>query len=154
MLHLLIILRCTFAFVILPVSILLIFMPLFSEPYLLFYCSSSTEDPPGLLPTHCLAGARSPCHTIEVLTTCLLHFFYLLFILYFCFILNRNFLLGPVLCASKLLKLLKANCVILLFLLPQLVSIRNKDLQTQNLTISTIISDPDTPVISPPAGTS
>ena len=44
--------------------------------------------------------------------------------------------------------------VILLFLLPQLVSIRKEDLQTQKLTTSTIISHPDTPVISPPGGTS
>ena len=43
--------------------------------------------------------------------------------------------------------------VILLFLLPQLVSARNEDLQTQTLTASTITSDPDTLVITPPGGT-
>ena len=42
--HLLIFLRCSLAFVILPVSILLVFMPLFSEPCLLFYWSSPAED--------------------------------------------------------------------------------------------------------------
>ena len=42
--------------------------------------------------------------------------------------------------------------VILLFLLPQLVSIRNEDLQTQTLTASTITSDPDTLVNTPPGG--
>ena len=58
-------------------------------------------------------------------------------------------------CAPKSLKLLKANCVfvyvILLFLLPQLVSIRNEDLQT--LTVLTLTSGPDTLVITPPGGT-
>ena len=44
--------------------------------------------------------------------------------------------------------------VILLFLLPQLVSIRKEDLQTQNLTTSTIINDLDTSVIIPHGGTS
>ena len=44
--------------------------------------------------------------------------------------------------------------VILLFLLGQLVSIRNEDLQTQNLTTSTIINDLDKPVFSPPGGLS
>ena len=44
--------------------------------------------------------------------------------------------------------------VILLFFLPQLVSIRNKDLRTQNLTTLTITSNPDTPVISAHGGTS
>ena len=43
--------------------------------------------------------------------------------------------------------------VILLFLLRQLVSIRNKDLQTQTLTSSTITSDPDSLVIIPSGGT-
>ena len=43
--------------------------------------------------------------------------------------------------------------VILLFPLPQLVSIRNEDLQTQTLTTSTITSDPDMLVINPPGGT-
>ena len=43
--------------------------------------------------------------------------------------------------------------VILLFLLRQLVSIRNKGLQTQTLTLSTITSDPDSLVITPPGGT-
>ena len=42
--------------------------------------------------------------------------------------------------------------VILLFLLLQLVSTRNEDLQTQTLTASTITSDPDTLVITPPGG--
>ena len=42
--------------------------------------------------------------------------------------------------------------VIFLFLLPQLVSIRNEDLQTQTLSASTIASDSDTPVITLPAG--
>ena len=43
--------------------------------------------------------------------------------------------------------------VILLFLLPQLISARKEDLQTQTLTASTITSDPDTLVITPPGGT-
>ena len=43
--YLSIFLRSSIALVILPVSILLLFMPLFSEPCLLFYSSSLTEDP-------------------------------------------------------------------------------------------------------------
>ena len=43
--------------------------------------------------------------------------------------------------------------VILLFLLPQLVSARNEDLQTETLTASTITSDPDALVITSPGGT-
>ena len=43
--HLLIFLRCSLAFVILPVSILLVFMPLFSETCLPFCYSSQTEYP-------------------------------------------------------------------------------------------------------------
>ena len=73
--HLLIFLWCSVAFVILPVSILLVFMPLFSETCPFFYCSSLTEDPLGLLPAHSVAGARSPRYTIKFLTTCLLQFF-------------------------------------------------------------------------------
>ena len=42
--HLLIFLKCSLAFVILPVSTLLPFMLLFSEPCLLFYYSPPTED--------------------------------------------------------------------------------------------------------------
>ena len=71
----LIFLWCSVAFVILPVSILLVFMPLFSETCPFFYCSSLTEDPLGLLPAHSVAGARSPRYTIKFLTTCLLQFF-------------------------------------------------------------------------------
>ena len=77
--HLSIFLRCSLAFVILPVSILLTFMPLFLELCHLFCCSSPTVRPYDLLTIHLLKGARSPRHTIEVLTTCLLQFF-LLFI--------------------------------------------------------------------------
>ena len=44
--------------------------------------------------------------------------------------------------------------VIFLSLLSQLLSIRKKKLQAENLTTSTIINDPDTPVIRPLGGTS
>ena len=88
--HLLIFLKCSLAFVILPVSTLLPFMLLFSEPCLLFYYSPRTEDPlvfclPMAMVVVGGVRARSPRHTIEVLTTYLLQFFYLLFIL--CFVL-------------------------------------------------------------------
>ena len=86
------------------------FYALFSEPCLPFYYSLPTED----LLIFCLPivwqGARSPRHTIEVLTTCLLQFF--LFIHFvFCFILDRDFLFWPIQCAPKSLKLLKGDCV-------------------------------------------
>ena len=42
--------------------------------------------------------------------------------------------------------------VILFLLLPQMVITRNEDLQTQTMTASTITSDPDTLVITPPGG--
>ena len=43
--HLLIFLRCSLAFVILPVSILLVFMSLFSEPCLLLYTPQGQKTP-------------------------------------------------------------------------------------------------------------
>ena len=77
----LIFLRCSLVFVLLPVSILLRLMPLLSEPCLLFYCSSRTDDPLVFCLPIVWWAARSPSHTIEVLIICLLQFFHLLFIL-------------------------------------------------------------------------
>ena len=73
--HLLIFLRCSLAFVILPVSILLVFMSLFSKLCILLYCSSPTKDPMVFWLPIAWRRARSPRYTIEVLTTCLLQFF-------------------------------------------------------------------------------
>ena len=144
--HLLIFLKCSLVFVILPVSTLLPFMLLFSEPCLLFYYSSPTEDPL----VFCLpivwwwwwwgvgggVRARSPRHTIEVLTTYLLQFFLFIIHFVFCVILHRNFFFWPMnAMRSKVAKTAKSELrfcffVILLFRLPQLVSIRKEDLQT------------------------
>ena len=109
--HLLIFLRCSLAFVILHVSTLLVFMPLFSELCLLFCCSSPTEQPYGLLTSHILA--RYPRHIQKFQQLVYYDFFtYLLFILYFCFILIMTFFsFGPIQWAPLLLKLLKVTCV-------------------------------------------
>ena len=66
--HLLIFLRCSIAFFILPASILLVFVPLFSETCLPFYYSSPTEDPLVFCLPIVWWRARSPHHNIEVLT--------------------------------------------------------------------------------------
>ena len=57
---LLIFLRCSLAFVILPVSVLLVFMPLFSEPSFSLVAPHQQKTPPGLLPTHSLLGSNLP----------------------------------------------------------------------------------------------
>ena len=78
-------LRCSLVFVILPVSILLVFMPLFQNFSSFFYCSSPTEDPMVFWLSIVWRGARSPRHIIEVLTTCLLITIFL-FIIHFVFL--------------------------------------------------------------------
>ena len=107
---------------------------LFSEPCLPFSYSSQTEDPLVFCLPIVWREARSPRQTIEVLTTYLLQFF--LFIIHFVlsFILNMNFYFDqysahPVAKTAKS-ELRFCSFVILLFLLLQLVSIRNEDLQT------------------------
>ena len=80
-----------------------------------------------------LVGSRSPRHTIEVLTTYLLQFFYLLFILCFVLFYIGIFTLTNTV-RTKVAKTAKSELrfclfVILLLLLPQWVSIRNEDLQ-------------------------
>ena len=132
--HLLIFLRCSLAFVILHVSTLLVFMPLFSELCLLFCCSSPTERPYGLLTSHTLA--RYPRHIIEVLATCILRFFYL-FIIHFVFLFYFDYdffffwtnTVGTVVAKTAKSDLRFWLFVILLFLLPHFVSSMNKDLQ-------------------------
>ena len=65
---------------------------LFSEACLPFSYSSLTEDPLVFCLPIVWRGARSPRHTIEVLTPYFLQFFYYFIIHFvFCFILNRNF---------------------------------------------------------------
>ena len=59
---------------------------LFSGPCLPFYYSSQTEDPLVFCLPIVWRGARSPSHTIEVLTTCLLHLFYICLLHYIFFI--------------------------------------------------------------------
>ena len=77
----------------------------------------------------------SPRHTIEVLTTYLLQFFYLLFILCFVLFYIETFILTNTV-RTKVAKTAKSElrfCLfILLFPLPQLVGIRNEDLQTNH----------------------
>lgn len=106
----------------------------------------------GLLTSHTLEKARSPCHIIEVLWLAYYTFFTYILFYFFFFIFSFWiwFSFGPK-CTQKLPKLLKANLIafflffILLFLPPQLVSISNKALQPreirQNLQISMIHVD-------------
>ena len=118
-------------------------MPLFLESRLFLSPSSPTVRPYGLPTSLTLARARSPRHIIKVLITCLLQYFlftYSLFVLYlFCFILNIVFIWTNTV-RTEVAKTVKSefSCVfclfvILLFLLPQLVSIRNEALQPRQI---------------------
>ena len=87
--HLLIFLRCSLAFVILPVSTLLLFMPYFQKlAFSSLLLLLTDRRPPGLLSAHSLVGVwgnlPTPYHRIfnNLFITI---FFYLLFIL--CFVL-------------------------------------------------------------------
>ena len=90
------------------------------------------KTPPGLLLVLVWQGACSPRHTIKVLTTYLLQFFYLLFLLYFVLFYIGSFYFNQYSAHEVTAKSKLRFClfVILLFLLPQLVSIRNEELQT------------------------
>ena len=98
----------------------------------------------GLLTGRTLAGSMLPTPYILKSINCLLSFFffwfiYLLFASFLFYLKLRGFLLfGPIQCAQKSSKLLKEQIklrfclfLILLFLLPQLVNIRNKGLHTR-----------------------
>ena len=120
--HLLILLRCSLAFVILPVSILLVSMPLFSEPCLLLYYSSPKEDLLVFSLPIVWQGACSPRHSIEILPTYLLQFFIYYFILCFVLFYIGIFILTNTV-PTKVAKNAKSELhfcffVILLFLLP------------------------------------
>ena len=97
--------------------------------------SSPTEDPLVFCLPIVWWGACPPRHTIEVFTTYLLHFFFLLlFILYFVLFLIRIFILTNTV-RTKVAQAAKSELrfcffVIFLILLSQLVSTRNEGLQT------------------------
>ena len=95
------------------------------------------QKTPGLLPAHSLEGGTLPTPFHRSLSNIFITIF--LFIIYFvfCFILNRIFFNWTNTVRTKVAKTAKSELrfclfVILLFLLPPLVSIRNKDLQKQN----------------------
>ena len=95
------------------------------------------QKTPGILPTHSLEGGTLPTPFHRSFSNIFITIF--LFIIYFvfCFILNRIFFNWTNTVRTKVAKTAKSELrfclfVILLFLLPPLVSIRNKDLQKQN----------------------
>ena len=130
-LHLLIFLKCSLAFVILPVSTLLFFIPCFQKRALPFV-TPHREKTHWSSACPSLAGGTPPTSYHRSFNKLFITIFLFIIPFVFCFIYIGNFYLDQYSAHEVTAKSELCFClfVILLVLLRQLISIRNEDLQT------------------------